>query len=274
MTSDAYVYDNTVVFHPTFSFGTAAVRGQKKLTAKTIAYWEVVVPYVYGTSMMFGIGDANAKVCFDHVNFRKPQEDINLRFQMFSPIYFENLLGGSDNHSMGLSHKGFIYHNGSSIQFTIPFKEREPAVVGLLFNGPEKTLSYFLNNEPLGIAFRDIDLKNTLYPMVSSTAQKSQFSVTHQLGNIQSDFENPAPLLEICISKLLNTIDDPRKLSTILPPSIMSNLVEHIILKTNNHHKVFAEEFGFDSTECTQLSGTCVDCGQLVEGESSFWVSR
>jgi len=254
MTSDAYVYDSTVVFHPTFSFGTAAVRGQKKLTSKTIAYWEVVVPYVYGTSMMFGIGDASAK--------------------MFSPIYFENLLGGSDNHSMGLSHKGFIYHNGSSIQFTVSFKERESAVVGLLFNGPEKTLSYFLNNEPLGVAFRDIDLKNPLYPMVSSTAQKSQFSVTHQLGNIQSDFENPAPLLDICISKLLDTIDDPRKLCTILPPSIMSNLVEHIILKTNNHHKVFAEEFGFDSTECTQISGTCVDCGQLVEGESPFWISR
>uniref|UniRef100_A0AC34RIG3 B30.2/SPRY domain-containing protein n=1 Tax=Panagrolaimus sp. JU765 TaxID=591449 RepID=A0AC34RIG3_9BILA len=243
--SDAYIYDNTVIFHPTFSFGTAACRGQKRLTAKTIAYWEIVIPYVYGTSMMFGIGDINAKT--------------------FSPIYFENLIGGHDNHSLGLSHKGVIFHNGHSAEFTNAFIERDYAVVGVLFNGPEKTLSYYVNDQPLGVAFRDIDTTHTFYPMVSSTAQKSIFTVSNQYGNLNAERGQPSSLMDICIKNLLN-VTDAATLCNILP-SRMSTLIENVMLKTNNHHKVFAEEFGIDEPmDCSQrANGTCVDCGRSLE---------
>jgi SPRY domain-containing SOCS box protein 3 len=184
-TSDAYIEEKTVIFHPTFSFGTAAVRGAKRLTARTRAYWEILVPYCYGTSMMFGIGTVKTKMRY--------------------PISFNDILGNNDT-SMGLNHKGVIFRNQCSSRFIPALPEHEHGlgiILGLYFNGPEKTLGYFLNDEPLGTAFYNIDTSETYYPMISSTAQKSQFTLVHMYSNLINDSETPPTLFDFCISKIL-----------------------------------------------------------------------
>jgi SPRY domain-containing SOCS box protein 3 len=112
-----------------------------------MAFWEVHVQFVYGTSMMFGIGQKCSK--------------------LVSPVIFENLTG-NDSYSYGLSHKGVIYHNRDESSYCEPFKEREEVTVGVLFDGPNRQLSYFVNGVFMGVAFHDIDLnENVYYPMIS-----------------------------------------------------------------------------------------------------------
>ena len=105
------------------------------------------VPNTYGTSMMFGIGTRNAKVC--------------------APISFEHLLGNVDGQSWGLAHDGKTYFNGKEQQFCVPFGDHKPSTVGIFFDGWNRTLSFSVNDEPLRVAFMDLNLNQILYPMVS-----------------------------------------------------------------------------------------------------------
>jgi len=69
----------TVLFHPGWSNGTAAVRGTAPLNGRR-AYWEIEVSHrLFGTSLMFGVGTARART---------------------HESYFTNLLG-VDEHSWG-----------------------------------------------------------------------------------------------------------------------------------------------------------------------------
>jgi len=145
-------------FHPNWSNGTAAVRGDKILNGG-IYYWEIKVSQrVFGTSMMFGIGTIQTRLHIDA---------------------FVNLLGG-DCQSMGLSHKGVAWYNNSWKQFTKPFRENENTCVGILFNWFNGTLTYYKDGECLGVAFDGLNkIKEPLYPIISSTAAKTEMTLTN-----------------------------------------------------------------------------------------------
>ncbi|VDK45414.1 unnamed protein product [Anisakis simplex] len=149
-TKEVLVNGDKVMFHHEFSYGTSAVRGTKRLTSSTVAYWEIHVTnsYLFGTSIMFGVGNAHAQCSWTH--------------------RFDNMLG-CDKNSYGLSYFGDIFHNGININFCEPFTTA--SVVALLFNGPDATLSYFVDGIPLGVAFSNIDLSTTLYPMISRAGE-------------------------------------------------------------------------------------------------------
>ncbi|KAI6181178.1 B30.2/SPRY domain-containing protein [Aphelenchoides besseyi] len=161
---EALIQQDTVVFHPDYSYGTAAVLGELELTPETVAYWEIRIPNVSGTSMMFGIGTANAK--------------------LLSPISFENLIGNEDRQSYGLSHHGNVHFAGEHRSYCPPLSLTTTATVGVLFDGPKKELSFFINGQNMGVGFGNIDLSRTYHPMVSSTSQKSWFTVINQRRRI------------------------------------------------------------------------------------------
>jgi SPRY domain-containing SOCS box protein 3 len=97
--------------------------------------------------------------------------------RLVSPILFENLIGG-DSHSYGLSHKGILYHNGIMSKYCQPFKEQQPVIVGLSFDGPRKELSYFVDGKFMGIAFENLNLDDTVYyPMISRFVLSELISV-------------------------------------------------------------------------------------------------
>ncbi|XP_067949582.1 SPRY domain-containing SOCS box protein 3-like [Watersipora subatra] len=145
-------------FHPNWSNSTAGVKGDKVLN-DGIYYWEVRVEQrLFGTSMMFGIGTSKARI---HVDA------------------FLNLLG-EDQHSMGLSHKGQAWYNGTCKQYTKPFIENETTTIGLLFNGTNGTLTYYKDGVCLGIAFDNLNqIEDNLYPMISSTAAKTEMTLVN-----------------------------------------------------------------------------------------------
>ncbi|XP_053203464.1 SPRY domain-containing SOCS box protein 3-like isoform X2 [Panonychus citri] len=144
-----------IIFHPHWSNGTAGVRGNRILNSghQECIYWEVRLPdRVFGTSMMFGIGTSKTR----------------LQANMFT-----NLLG-EDDQSWGLSHKGYIWHNGESRKFCKPFRENVKTTIGLLYDSCQGTLTYYKDGVKLGVAFRGLNqVSSSLYPLVSSTAAKT-----------------------------------------------------------------------------------------------------
>ena len=142
-------------------------------------YWELkLTKRVFGTSMMFGVGTSQARIHADA---------------------FLNILG-EDQHSWGLSHKGFLWHDGKSRSFTKPFHENEQTVIGLLFDWAYGTLTYYKDGVPLGIGFTGLNkVEEDLFPMVSSTAAKTEIT----LGRRSRNFFN---LQDRCRSIIIDKI--------------------------------------------------------------------
>lgn len=129
-------------------------------------YWEIkITDRIFGTSMMFGIGTEHCKL---------------------DSSEFVDLIG-RDEHGWGLSHKGRLWHNNKSIEYTKPFAENKPTTIGMLFDGENGTLTYYKDGDCLGVAFRDLHLvPHRLYPMVCSTAAKTEMT----LANMRRDYLN------------------------------------------------------------------------------------
>ncbi|KAK5984233.1 SPRY domain-containing SOCS box protein 3 [Trichostrongylus colubriformis] len=156
---EAAIWGNEVLFHPVYAFGTAGIRGAKQLTATSIVYWDTrVCQHLFGTSIMFGVGTKYAST--------------RARSQ------FVDLLG-DDEHSYGLNQKGLVRHCGIEVAVCEPLPYRD-CVVGILFDGPGRKISFYRNGEYLCTPFTDIDVSEPLYPMVSSTAQQSRFIIENQ----------------------------------------------------------------------------------------------
>ena len=149
------------MFHPNKSFGTSAIRGDRPLLKNAFTYWQITISdRIFGTSIMIGIGTKDAKT---------------------KSIGYLNLLG-IDSNSWGLSHKGILWHDNCSKQFTNAFDENKCVKIGCLFDGYKGRLAYFINDVYMGIAFDDIKVARRmeggeekgeevecLYPMISST---------------------------------------------------------------------------------------------------------
>uniref|UniRef100_A0A183GT01 B30.2/SPRY domain-containing protein n=1 Tax=Heligmosomoides polygyrus TaxID=6339 RepID=A0A183GT01_HELPZ len=143
---EAAVWGNEVLFHPVYAFGTAGIRGAKQLTATSIVYWDTrVCQNLFGTSIMFGVGTKQAST--------------RARSQ------FVDLLG-EDEHSYGLNQKGLVRHCAIEVAVCDPLPYRD-CVVGILFDGPGRKISFYRNGEYLCTPFTEIDVSEPLYPMVS-----------------------------------------------------------------------------------------------------------
>ena len=146
----------TVHFHPNWSNGTAAIRGNTPLNHGR-HYWEIkLTQRIFGTSMMFGLCTKKTRLHVDS---------------------FINLLG-EDKESWGLSHKGLLWHKGKWRHYTKAFKENEATTIGLLLDWDQGTLTYYKDGINLGIAFTGLDrVQDDLYPVISSTAAKTEMTL-------------------------------------------------------------------------------------------------
>lgn len=151
-------------------FETEAVHGNTPLKLNAFTYWEVSIlnEHLNGTSIQIGLGNKTAnKKAFGYLN-----------------------LLGSDSNSYGLSHDGRTWHNNQSNQFCSSWNESQ-VKIGCLFDGFTGKLSFFRNGLPLGIAFENINMKNDLFPMVSSTVAQSAF-------RFECVYESFPSLMDLC----------------------------------------------------------------------------
>lgn len=150
-----------VRFHPGYSSGTAAVRGNSPFLQGHVYYWEIkMLTALYGTDVMVGVGTKRAEL--DK-----------------SAYQFCSLLG-SDKESWGFSYTGKLQHNGKSEWYGPPFGKG--SIIGIFLDMWKGTLEFFLNGRPLGVAFRSLQGLQ-LYPMVCSTAAQSAMRVIYAVSH-------------------------------------------------------------------------------------------
>ena len=183
----------TVEFHPNWSMGSAGVRGTKPLTQGK-HYWEIHVnEKVYRTSIMFGIGTGKTKLHADR---------------------YVNLLG-ENNQSWGLSHKGFLWHDGKFCKYTEPFRSGTPVTIGILFDGINGTLNYYKDGVNLGIAFSDLKkIKEPIYPIVCRSASKTEMTLasTKRTSNSLQDYCRASILSYVIKEEHINDLELPKTL--------------------------------------------------------------
>ena len=116
----------------TFSEGNAACLGNVALNPGCLHFWEIKPDWhVYGTSAVVGV--ATSDFAFDSIT-----------------CSYEHGIG-KDAESWGYSYKGSWVHGGSHT----PAKPwGQGSIVGVLLDRWRGTLAFYLNREPLGIAFK------------------------------------------------------------------------------------------------------------------------
>ncbi|KAI8437173.1 hypothetical protein MSG28_010505 [Choristoneura fumiferana] len=144
--------DTQVTFHPTYSSGTATVRGDCPFHKDHHHYFEIkMLTDTYGTDIMVGVGT-------DKVNIAE------------SRYKFTSLLG-EDDQSYGLSYRGMVRHGAGLAHESAGFCRG--SIVGVRVDLWHGTLD--LN----GISFFNLRRHQQLYPMVSSTAAQSKIRLIY-----------------------------------------------------------------------------------------------
>ncbi|XP_037041704.1 SPRY domain-containing SOCS box protein 3 isoform X2 [Bradysia coprophila] len=182
--SNLLIYGQTVVFHPTFSQGTAAVKGSTSLDKNMIHHWEIkILSDMTGTDLMVGVGT-------DKVD-------------LSSCKYKYTSLLGLCNQSWGYSYRGLAQHNGRLKYYGKRYSSL--CIVGVYLDLRHRCIEFYLNRRPQGTAYRQIKLDDDaeVYPMVCSTSAKSIV----RLINATSFAENLQYLCMKVISKDRNSIE-------------------------------------------------------------------
>ncbi|KAG4070369.1 hypothetical protein HA402_006511 [Bradysia odoriphaga] len=173
--SNLSFHGQTIVFHPTFSQGTAAVKGSTRLDKNMIHHWEIkILSDMTGTDLMVGVG--TDKVDFSSCKYK-----------------YTSLLGLC-NQSWGYSYRGLAQHNGRLKYYGKRYSSL--CIVGVYLDLRHRCIEFYLNRRfvlsfgtgrvistfclffacrPQGTAYRQIKIDEDadVYPMVCSTSAKS-----------------------------------------------------------------------------------------------------
>ncbi|KAK7090563.1 uncharacterized protein [Littorina saxatilis] len=227
-----------VIFHPSYSSGTAAIRGTEVL-GDGQHFWEIkMTTPVYGTDMMIGVGTRDTKL--DHVQNK-----------------FTSLLG-QDEESWGLSYQGTIYHNRSWEPYA-QHRIGQGTVIGLHLDTWHGTLAYYLNGQPQGVAFDGLRQKE-VFPVISSTAARSGMKV------ITTKFF-PTSLQFMCAQKLRRIVGHQEHVADAvsLPPGLSANLRKQLDWLLRPHRLPFPDRspmkrFGPGLHQCQCQRVSCNNC--------------
>lgn len=188
-----------ILFHPRTSSSTQVILADRPLPSSGKHYWEIYMPSVYGTSIMFGIATKEQKL---------------------KSTSFTNLIG-MDHNGWALSHHGLLWHNGMSQSYlSKPIETLRPCLVGLEFDADARTLSYTIDNQSMGIAFRNIPRDQPIYPAVSSTSAQSTMVLKHRCKTCSS-------LKETCLGFLQSISGQTLIDCRILPKHLVNHLNYH-----------------------------------------------
>jgi len=186
-------FNTQVIFHPTYSSGTASVFGSIPLVTPHHHYWEVnMLSPIYGTDVMVGLAT----------------KAINTTPHSHS---YASLLG-HDSHSWGFSYQGFVQHAGKKVAYGNRWGKGN--TVGVHFDSWRGTVEFYLDKSPLGVAFTGLQGKE-VFPIVSSTAAKSEI----KLVTAQSFSNN---LQFSCLKRLSDKLPGSSILSLCIPPGLRS----------------------------------------------------
>lgn len=162
LSSNACLSENgrEVLFHPSVSRGTAAVRGSLGIS-EGICTWIIKLgPHVYGTDMVVG-------VC---------TEELNLSASLTS---YKSLIG-DDEFGWGLSYRGVRRHAGHEVSGPHCAFDAH-AEVRLELDTLSQQLSVSVDGSPMKLAFSNLYERGhcALFPVVASTAASTRMRLLH-----------------------------------------------------------------------------------------------
>ncbi|XP_068717671.1 SPRY domain-containing SOCS box protein 3-like [Montipora capricornis] len=189
-----------VLFHPDYSCGTAAAKGSQPLTQGSEYYWEIkMTSAVYGTDMMLGVCTSDTDITQYKTSFCS--------------------LVGKDNTSWGLSYIGNFHHNGKAHNYTSRFDQG--SVIGVHLDTWHGNLSFFKDNEPLGVAAKGL-IGKTLYPVVSSTAARTKMK-------LQRSSSTSFSLQYLCCAIIGQNLPNLKAFETLpIPPGVKRHLCNEL----------------------------------------------
>jgi len=191
-------FNTQVIFHPTYSSGTAAILGNTPLCSPHHHYWEVkMLSPVYGTDVMVGLAT----------------RAINTASHTHS---FASLLG-HDGNSWGFSYQGFVQHKGVKVAYGARWGKG--STVGVHYDAWRGTVEFYIDRRPLGMAFTGLQGKD-VFPIVSSTAAKSEL----KLVTAQSFTNN---LQFSCLKRLADKLPGSDILNLCFPPGLRSFIINN-----------------------------------------------
>ncbi|XP_048575746.1 SPRY domain-containing SOCS box protein 3 isoform X2 [Nematostella vectensis] len=200
-----------VVFHPDYSCGTAATKGEEPLFDGGVHYWEVkMTSAVYGTDMMVGVGTKDT--------------DLERYRSSFCSIL------GRDQDSWGLSYFGTFHHDGLTHDYTTKFDRG--TTIGIHVDTWSGRLTFLRDDQPLGVAAEGLKGKE-LYPMVSSTAARTKMRLTRSTSLKHS-------LQYLCCEAIGKALSHPNNVHDLpLPPGVKKHLAKELnwILKVTAQPK-------------------------------------
>jgi SPRY domain-containing SOCS box protein 3 len=186
-----------VLFHPTVSHGTAAVRGSGCLS-RGIHFWEIeMVSKCYGTDMMIGI-------CTDE-----------FPYQSFTRKFVHLL--GMDNNSWGISYVGCVQHNRQFRTYMPGFNQGD--IISALLDMEAGTLLFAKNGQWYGPPLRGMKGKS-VYPIMTSTSRRTCMRLVRSRAAVST-------LRSICFSVVAGAIEnDPSALEDLSLPSNVKEMLK------------------------------------------------
>ncbi|CAH0692069.1 unnamed protein product [Spodoptera exigua] len=201
-----------VTFHPYYSSGTAAVKGDTPLVHDYHYYWEVkMLTEPYGTDIMVGIGT----------------NKVNMSDSLFT---FTSFLG-RDGESYGLSYTGALRHDATVTRDNVGFCKG--SIIGVKVDLWLGTLEFFLNRKSQGIAFYNLRRHQALYPMISSTAAQSSMRLIYAASW-------QASLLVDAAKTLASSVNG--EASLFIPPGLRHTLKSQFWLTLPNQKCILNED--------------------------------
>lgn len=201
-----------VTFHPFYSSGTAAVKGDTPLVRDYHYYWEVkMLTEPYGTDIMVGLGT----------------NKVNMAGSLFT---FTSFLG-RDGESYGLSYTGDLRHNGSVCRDSPGFCKG--SIIGVKVDLWQGTLEFYLNRKSQGISFYNLRRHQSLYPMICSTAAQSSMRLIYAASW-------QASLLVDAAKILAASVNEDQSLG--LPPGLRCTLKNQFWLWLPNQKCILDED--------------------------------
>ncbi|KAJ8722321.1 hypothetical protein PYW08_004723 [Mythimna loreyi] len=201
-----------VTFHPFYSSGTAAVKGDTPLVNDYHYYWEIkMLTEPYGTDIMVGVGT----------------NKVNMSDSLFS---FTSFLG-RDAESYGLSYTGALRHDAAVLRDNTGFCKG--SIIGVKVDLWQGTLEFYLNRVSQGISFYNLRRHQELYPMICSTAAQSSMRLIYAASW-------QASLLVDAAKILASSVNGDQRLG--LPPGLRCTLKNQFWLTLPNQRCILDDD--------------------------------
>jgi len=196
--SNLRVEEEKVLFHPTYSSGTAAVIGDTALSRPDHHYWEIkFTSPVYGSDVMVGL--ATKKL------------DLATHIHSFTSFL------GNDDSSLGYSYHGYVRKDGVKKRYGDKWSKGD--IIGVHLDTWKGTVSFYKNRQLQGQAWAGLGGEDW-FPVVSSTAAKSSMTLVNTLS-----FKNTLQLL--CFMTLSEKYPKSDLLNIYLPPALRKFVINN-----------------------------------------------